>query len=60
MGHRSMLTGPSDAEDLDTLIQKSSAMTDAEVPTTTSAWVSPIDGSRSATAGAKTASGQLE
>ena len=51
-----MLDGPSDAEDLDTLIQKSSAMTDAEVPTTTSAWVSPVDGSRSATAGAKEAS----
>ena len=51
-----MLDGPSDAEDLDTLIQKSSAMTDAEVPTTTSAWVSPVDGSRSATAGSKTAS----
>ena len=51
-----MLTGPSDATDLDTLIQKSSAMTDAEVPTTTSAWVSPVDGSRSATAGSKVAS----
>ena len=31
----------SDAADLDTLIQKSSAMADGEVPTTTSAWVSP-------------------
>ena len=31
-----MLTGPSDAADLDTLIQKSSALTDAEVPITTS------------------------
>ena len=51
-----MLDGPSDAEDLDTLIQKSSALTEAEVPTTTSAWVSPVDGSRSATAGAKEAS----
>ena len=53
-----MLAGPSDAADLDTLIQKSSAMTDAEVPTTTSAWVSPVDGSRSALAGAKVASGR--
>ena len=53
-----MLTGPSDAADMDTLIQKSAAMTDAEVPTTTAAWVSPVDGSRSATAGAKTASGR--
>ena len=53
-----MLTGPSDAATLDILIQKSSAMADAEVPTTTSAWVSPVDGSRSATAGAKTASGR--
>ena len=53
-----MLTGPSDAEDLDTLIQKSSALTDAEVPTTTAAWVSPVDGSRSATAGSKVASGR--
>ena len=51
-----MLAGPSDAADLDTLIQKSSAMTDAEVPTTTSAWVSPVDGSRSATGGSKVAS----
>lgn len=51
-----MLDGPSDAADMDTLIKKSSAMTDAEVPTTTSAWVSPVDGSRSATAGAKAAS----
>ena len=51
-----MLDGPSDAADMDTLIKKSSAMTDAEVPTTTAAWVSPVDGSRSATAGAKTAS----
>ena len=53
-----MLTGPSDAADLDTLIQRASAMTDTEVPTTTSAWVSPVDGARSATAGAKTASGR--
>ena len=53
-----MLAGPSDAADLDTLIKKSSAMTDAEVPTTTSAWVSPVDGSRSALAGAKVASGR--
>ena len=53
-----MLTGPSDAADMDLLIQKSSALTDAEVPTTTSAWVSPVDASRSATAGAKVASGR--
>ena len=51
-----MLTGPSDAADLDTLIQKSSAMTDTEVPTTTAAWVSPVDASRTATAGSKAAS----
>ena len=51
-----MLDGPSDAADMDTLIKKSSAMTDAEVPTTTAAWVSPVDGSRSATAGSKAAS----
>ena len=51
-----MLTGPSDAADIDLLIQKSSALTDGEVPTTTSAWVSPVDASRSATAGAKEAS----
>ena len=35
---------------MDTLIQKASAMTDAQVPTTTSAWVSPVDASRSALA----------
>ena len=51
-----MLTGPSDAADLDTLIQKASALTDAEVPITTSAWVSPVDGARTATAGSKAAS----
>ena len=53
-----MLTGPSDAADLDTLIQKSSALTDAEVPTATAAWVSPVDASRSALAGSKVASGR--
>ena len=53
-----MLTGPSDAADLDTLIQKSSGLTDAQVPSEAVAWVSPVDGSRSATAGAKTASGR--
>ena len=51
-----MLTGPSDAADLDTLIQKSSALTDDQVPTTTAAWVSPVDASRSALAGSKVAS----
>ena len=51
-----MLTGPSDATDRDTLIQKSSALTDTEVPTTTSAWVSPVDASRSTLAGSKVAS----
>ena len=51
-----MLTGPSDAADLDTLIQKSSALTDDQVPTTTAAWVSPVDASRSTLAGAKAAS----
>ena len=51
-----MLAGPSDAGSLDLLIQKSSAMTDAQVPTTTSAWVSPVDGDRSALSGSKTAS----
>ena len=51
-----MLDGPSDAADIDTLIKKASAMTDAEVPTTTAAWVSPVDGSRSALSGAKAAS----
>ena len=51
-----MLAGPSDAADLDTLIQKSSALTDADVPTTTSAWVSPVDVSRSTLAGSKEAS----
>ena len=53
-----MLTGPSDAADLDTLIQKASALTDAEVPTGVSAWVSPVDASRSALAGSKAASGR--
>ena len=53
-----MLTGPSDATDRDTLIQKSSALTDDQVPTTTSAWVSPVDASRSTLAGAKVASGR--
>ena len=53
-----MLTGPSDAASMDLLVQKASALTDAEVPTTTAAWVSPVDGARSATAGAKTASGR--
>ena len=48
-----MLAGPSDAADLDTLIQKSSSLTDAEVPTTTSAWVSPVDVSRSTLGGSK-------
>ena len=51
-----MLTGPSDAADLDALVQKASAMTDAQVPTNTSAWVSPVDASRSALAGSKVAS----
>ena len=51
-----MLTGPSDATDRDTLIQKSSALTDDQVPTTTSAWVSPVDASRSTLAGSKVAS----
>ena len=51
-----MLTGPSDAADLDALIQKSSALTDDQVPTTTAAWVSPVDASRSTLAGAKVAS----
>ena len=51
-----MLTGPSDAANQDALIQKSSAMTDAQVPTTTSAWVSPVDVSRSTLAGSKEAS----
>ena len=48
-----MLAGPSDAADLDTLLQKSSALTDAEVPTTTSAWVSPVDVSISTLGGSK-------
>ena len=39
-GRRQCMAGPSDAASLDLLIQKSSAMTDAQVPTTTSAWVS--------------------
>ena len=51
-----MLAGPSDAADLDTLIQKSSALTDDEVPGTSAAWVSPADGSRSTLAGSKEAS----
>ena len=51
-----MLDGPSDAADIDTLIKTSSALTDAQVPTTTFAWVSPTDGERSALAGSKTAS----
>ena len=51
-----MLTGPSDATDRDTLIQKSSALTDDQVPTTTSAWVSPVAASRSTLAGSKVAS----
>ena len=55
-----MLTGPSDAADLDTLIQKSSALTDAEVPTATAAWVSPVDASRSALAGSKVAERTME
>ena len=38
-----MLAGPSDAADLDTLIQKSSALTDDEVPGGSAAWVSPVD-----------------
>ena len=51
-----MLDGPSDAADIDTLIKTSSALTDAQVPTTTFAWVSPTDGERSALAGSKAAS----
>ena len=51
-----MLTGPSDAADLDTLIQKSSALTDDEVPGGSAAWVSPVDVSRSTLAGSKEAS----
>ena len=51
-----MLDGPSDAADLNTLIKTCAALTDAEVPTTTAAWVSPVDSSRSATAGSKAAS----
>ena len=51
-----MLTGPSDVADLDTLIQKASALTDAQVPTTTAAWVNPSDVSRSTLAESKTAS----
>ena len=51
-----MLTGPSDATSMDMLIQKSSALSDAEVPTTTSAWVAPADGARSTLGGAKAAS----
>ena len=51
-----MKIGPTDAADLDMLIIKSSALTDAEVPTETSAWVSPVDTSRSALAGSKVAS----
>ena len=48
-----MLTGPSDAPDMDTLIHKCSAMTKSQVSTAASAWVSPVDGARSATAGSK-------
>ena len=48
-----MLTGPSDAADLTALIQKAHALTDAQVPSESFAWVSPIDASRSALAGAK-------
>ena len=51
-----VLDGPSDAADIDTLIKKCAALTDAQVPTTTFAWVSPTDGERSALAGSKTAS----
>ena len=51
-----MLAGPSDAADLDTLIQKSSALTDDEVPGGSAAWVSPSDESRSTLAGSKEAS----
>ena len=48
-----MLAGPSDAADLDTLIQKSSALTDDEVPGGSAAWVSPVDVSISTLAGSK-------
>ena len=51
-----MLDGPSDAADIDTLIKKCAALTDAEVPTSTSAWISPVDASRSTLAGSKAAS----
>ena len=51
-----MPDGPSDAADIDTLIKKCAALTDAQVPTTTFAWVSPTDGSLSALSGSKTAS----
>ena len=51
-----MLAGPSDAADQDTLIQKSSALTDDEVPGASAAWVSPVDESRSTLAGSKEAS----
>ena len=51
-----MLAGPSDAADLTTLIQKSSALTDDEVPGASAAWVSPSDVSRSTLAGSKEAS----
>ena len=51
-----MLDGPSDAADTDSLIKTASALTDAEVPTATAAWVSPVDASRSTTAGSKAAS----
>ena len=48
-----MLAGPSDAADLDTLIQKSSALTDDEVPGGSAAWVSPVDVSISTLGGSK-------
>ena len=51
-----MLDGPSDAADIDTLIKKASGLTDAQVPTTTFAWVNPTDASRSALSGSKAAS----
>ena len=48
-----MLAGPSDAADLTTLIQKSSALTDDEVPGASAAWVSPVDVSISTLGGSK-------
>ena len=50
-----MLAGPSDAADQDTLIQKSSALTDDEVPGASASRVSPVDESRSTLAGSKEA-----